>query len=77
MEQKSFYSRIKIQSPSKSITTIPVIPALPAVPLQAIPRGSPNTILTNTCVVGSNGERTSHLMFYVRQGLIKGFRVVS
>ena len=27
--------------------------------LQPIPGESPNTILTNTCVVGSNGERTS------------------
>ena len=30
MEQKSFYSGIKVQSPSKCITTIPAIPALPA-----------------------------------------------
>ena len=28
-------------------------------PYQAIPGESPNTILTNKCVVGSNGERTS------------------
>ena len=31
MEQKSFYSSIKVQSPFKSITTIPA--ALPAIPL--------------------------------------------
>ena len=35
MEQKLFYSGIKVQSSSKSITTIPAIPAIPALP--AIP----------------------------------------
>ena len=33
MGQKSFYSGINVQSPSKSITTIPALPALPAIPL--------------------------------------------
>ena len=40
---------------------------------QAIPRESPNTILSNTRIVGSNGKRTSQLMFYVPQGLMKKF----
>ena len=40
---------------------------------QAIPRESPNTIITNTCVVRSNGERTSQLMFHVPRGLMKRF----
>ena len=34
---------------------------------------SPNTILTNTFVAGSNGERTSQLMFYVPRGPMKSF----
>ena len=42
-------------------------------PYQAIPEESPNTILTNMCVVGSNGERTSELMFYVTWGFMKRF----
>ena len=33
MEQKSFYSEIKVQSSSESITTIPAIHAFPAVQL--------------------------------------------
>ena len=36
MEQKIFYSRINVQSPSKFITFIPVIPALPAIPLSEV-----------------------------------------
>ena len=36
MEQKSFYSGIKVESSSKSITTIPAIPALPAIPLSGM-----------------------------------------
>ena len=36
MEQKSFYSGIKVQSPSKSITTIPATSALPAIPLSEV-----------------------------------------
>ena len=36
MEEKSFYSGIKVQIPSKSITTIPAIPALPAIPLSEV-----------------------------------------
>ena len=38
---------------------------------------SPNTILTNTCVVGSNGERTIQLMFCVARGFMERFLVVS
>ena len=41
--------------------------------IQAIPGESPNTILTNMCVVGSNGEWTSQSMFYVPWGLMKKF----
>ena len=38
MEQKSFYSGIKVQSSSKCITTIPAIATVPAIPtLPAIP----------------------------------------
>ena len=36
MEQKLFYSRINVQSPSKSIRIIPAIPALPAIPLSEV-----------------------------------------
>ena len=36
MEQKSFYPGIKVQSPSKSSTTIPAIPARPAIPLSEV-----------------------------------------
>ena len=36
-------------------------------------RGIINTFLTNKWVVGSNGERTNQLMFYVIRGLIKRF----
>ena len=36
MEQTSFYSGIKVQSPSKSINTIPAIPALPAISLSEV-----------------------------------------
>ena len=36
MEQKSFYSGIKAQSLTKSITTIPAILALPAIPLSGV-----------------------------------------
>ena len=41
---------------------------------ESIPGESPNSIITNTCAVGSNGERTSYLMFYVPWGACeKGF----
>ena len=40
---------------------------------QAIPGESPNTILTNSSVVGSNGQWTSQLMFYGLWGLMKRF----
>ena len=40
---------------------------------QAIPGESPNTILNNMCVVGSNGERTSYSMFYVARGVMERF----
>ena len=33
MEQKSLYSGIEVQSPSKCITIIPAIPALPVLPI--------------------------------------------
>ena len=36
MEQKSFYSEINVQSPSKSITTIPAVPALSAILLTEV-----------------------------------------
>ena len=36
MEQKSFYSEIKVQSPSESMTAIPAVPALPAIPLSEV-----------------------------------------
>ena len=42
-------------------------------PIRAILGESPDTILTNTCVVGSNGERTSQLMFYVSRGFMERF----
>ena len=42
---------------------------------QAIPGESPNIILTNKWVVGSSDDRTSQLMFYVHQGLMKRFSV--
>ena len=44
-----------------------------AILYQSIPGESPNTILTNTCVAGSNGEQTSQLMFCVSWGLMKRF----
>ena len=40
---------------------------------QAIPGESSNTILTYTCIVGSNSERTSSLMFYVPRGFMERF----
>ena len=40
---------------------------------QAIPGELPNTILTNTYVVGSNGERMSLLMFHVPRGFMERF----
>ena len=36
IEQKSFYSGIKAQSPSKSTTTVPAIPALPVIPFSEV-----------------------------------------
>ena len=36
MEQISFYSAIKVQSPSNSIAAVPAIPALPAIPLSEV-----------------------------------------
>ena len=38
-----------------------------------IPRESPSTILTNKCIGGSSGERTSQLVFYVPWGLMERF----
>ena len=39
----------------------------------AIPGESSNTIITNVCVVGSDGERASYLIFYVPWGLAGRF----
>ena len=36
MEQKSFYSGIKVQGPSNSITTIQAFPDLSAIPLSEV-----------------------------------------
>ena len=51
----------------------PVMLSAGVVTCLTIPGESPNTILTNMCVVGSNGGRTSSLTFHVPRRFMERF----